>query len=318
MASRARAAAGSSPPRWRVGSPSSTVSAGVASRTANSRPMPSAYRRRPTKPSTSRDSRSTHCASSTSQISGCSAAASASSVSTPRPTRNRSAGGPAARPNAELSASRCGAGSRPIRSRNGIIMRCNAAKPNRNSDSTPTTLSVRTPSAACAVYCSRRVFPMPGSPTITSDRLSPRRTASTRSSRSWRTPLRPTISPGTVRAAGDPGPVTPPGSAPLFPVPPVMPQPERPRRDDVLTRSASRIATRVFDSNSRPSRQLVVRRENLRTNKFDRRSQTRVPGSVNTNCQGRCLSVDDACGHHARRPPHSRAGCPNGPSERLN
>lgn len=60
VASRARAAAGSRPRRWRVGSPSSAVSAGEDARTPNSRPMLSAYSRRPTKARTSRDSRSSH------------------------------------------------------------------------------------------------------------------------------------------------------------------------------------------------------------------------------------------------------------------
>ena len=71
----------------------------------------SARSRRATNASVCADTRSSHCASSTMHTSGCSSAASASRLRTASPTRKRSGGGPALRPNAVLSASRCGPGS---------------------------------------------------------------------------------------------------------------------------------------------------------------------------------------------------------------
>ena len=78
---------------------------------ANTSPTRSASSRRATNASVCADTRSSHCASSTTHSSGCSSATSASRLSTASPTMNRSGGGPAASPNAVLSASRCGPGS---------------------------------------------------------------------------------------------------------------------------------------------------------------------------------------------------------------
>ena len=95
-ARRRRAAAPRSPapavPRARAASPDS--------RSANTKPSRSASSRRATNASVCADTRSSHCASSTTHTSGCSSAASASRLRTASPTRKRSGGGPALRPNA--------------------------------------------------------------------------------------------------------------------------------------------------------------------------------------------------------------------------
>ena len=249
-ASRARAAPGSSPPRRRVGSPSSAVSPGEGSRTPKSKPVLSAYRRRPTKPSTSSDSLSSHCASSTSQISGCSAAAPASSVRAPRPTRNLSAGGPVDKPNAEPSASRCGAGSAPIPSRKGTSMRCSAAKPSRSSDSTPLMLTVRSPVAASAAYRRRLVFPIPASPVITRDRLRPPRIAVIRSSSARQSALRPTSASGSIRASGKSAPAETTGPRAAVAGIPRHDSARSRAEDDAPTRSASGSGSRLHHPNS--------------------------------------------------------------------
>jgi pimeloyl-ACP methyl ester carboxylesterase len=67
-------------------------------------------RRRAANPSACAEARSSHCSSSITQISGRSPATSDNRLSTARPTKNRSGGGPAARPNAVRSASRWGVG----------------------------------------------------------------------------------------------------------------------------------------------------------------------------------------------------------------
>ena len=79
------------------------------------RPGPPAprRRRRATNARACAEARSSHCWSSTTQISGRSPATSDSKPSTARATRNRSGAGPALMPNAVRSASRCGTGSRP-------------------------------------------------------------------------------------------------------------------------------------------------------------------------------------------------------------
>ena len=85
-------------------------------RTANSIITESASRRRATNPRTWPEAPSSHCASSTRQSSGRSAAASASRPRAARATRNRSGGSPDERPNATPMACRWGSGRTPSRS----------------------------------------------------------------------------------------------------------------------------------------------------------------------------------------------------------
>ena len=127
------------------------------------------------------DTRSSHCASSTMHTSGCSSAASASRLRTASPTRKRSGGGPALRPNAVLSASRCGLGSCPRRPSIGAHSACSPANASSISDSTPAARAIRHPSAApdsaaAGRSCRpppRRAGPAPGS----GPRALPRRVA---------------------------------------------------------------------------------------------------------------------------------------------
>ena len=106
-----RASSAASPSITSSGNPSSSCSS-PDSRSANTSPTRSAKSRRATNASVCADTRSSHCASSTMHTSGCSSAASANRLRTATPTRKRSGGGPALRPNAVLSASRCGPGRR--------------------------------------------------------------------------------------------------------------------------------------------------------------------------------------------------------------
>jgi len=85
-------------------------------RAANTNPTDSACRRRATNPRTCAEARSSHCSSSTRQISGWSSATSDSRPRTARPMKNRSGAGPALRPNAVRSALRCGSGKGSRRS----------------------------------------------------------------------------------------------------------------------------------------------------------------------------------------------------------
>ena len=98
-------------PIARLGQPGENVIAGPV-RAAHTTAIRSARRRRATNPRICAEARSSHCASSTRQASGCCSATSANSVSVASPTRNRSGAALALRPNTVASASRCGAGSR--------------------------------------------------------------------------------------------------------------------------------------------------------------------------------------------------------------
>ena len=82
-------------------------------RAANTIATGSAPSRRAANPSACTDARSSHCTSSITQTSGRSLATSDSKLSTARPTKKRSGGGPAAMPNAVRSASCCGPGMLP-------------------------------------------------------------------------------------------------------------------------------------------------------------------------------------------------------------
>ena len=114
--------------------------------------------------------------------SGWSSAASDSSVSAASPTRNRSGGGPASRPNAIFMASRCGAGSAGSSAMNGTSSWCRAANSRLISDSTPMTLETRRSGAESMAYSSSVVLPVPCPPRSTSVPLKPSRTeSSTRS-----------------------------------------------------------------------------------------------------------------------------------------
>ena len=91
--------------------PGENVIAGPV-RAAHTTAIRSANRRRAKNPRICAEAWSSHCASSTTQTSGCCSATSANSVSAASPTRNRSGAVPALRPNTVASASRCGMGSR--------------------------------------------------------------------------------------------------------------------------------------------------------------------------------------------------------------
>ena len=176
--SSSRESSAASPSTTSSGNPSST-SPSPDSRSANTRPTRSARSRRATNAIVWADTRSSHCASSTMQISGRPSATSASRLSTARPTRKRSGGGPALRPNAVLSASRCGLGRCPSPSSIGAHSACRPANANSISDSTPASRTIRHPSAD-ADRCPRRaVLPTPASPRRTSTRLWPVRTPAT-------------------------------------------------------------------------------------------------------------------------------------------
>ena len=102
--SSSAAASSIASPRTRSsGSPASLGSSSV-SRTAKTRPTGSAASRRATNSSVWAEAWSSHCASSTTQIRGCSSATSDRRVSTARPSRKRS--GAAARLQAEYRAER--------------------------------------------------------------------------------------------------------------------------------------------------------------------------------------------------------------------
>ena len=88
------------PEMRRLGRACRRGSASAVSRTPKSSPTRSASSLRATKPSRSADSSSSHCASSITHSTGRVSAASDSSVSTARPTRNGSAGGPDTSPKA--------------------------------------------------------------------------------------------------------------------------------------------------------------------------------------------------------------------------
>ena len=94
----------------------SPLKSALSSRIANIISTDSACSRRAANARACAEARSSHCASSTTHSSGRSAATSDSRLSTARPTRNRSGGGPASRPNAVPRAARCGPGSRSRRS----------------------------------------------------------------------------------------------------------------------------------------------------------------------------------------------------------
>jgi hypothetical protein len=137
--------------------------------------------RRAVAPSTWEDAWSSHCSSSITQSSGRSPAVSDSRLSTARPTRNRSGGGPAATPSAIRSASRCGSGSRPACRNSGAQSRCRPLWASSISDSTPAPRATRQPAVAArpARSSSNTVLSTPGSPQTTSARLPPPRTDST-------------------------------------------------------------------------------------------------------------------------------------------
>ena len=117
----------------------------------------SAIRRRATNASACADARSSHCASSTTHSNGRSRAASARRPSTARPTKKRSGGSPALRPNAVLSASRCGPGSASSRSSIGAHSCCSPAY--ASSISASDARRARDTAAGCPV---RQVFQQGG------------------------------------------------------------------------------------------------------------------------------------------------------------
>ena len=152
-----------------------------------------AQARRPSPPTPHRDgarrrpalcaeAASSHCASSTMQTSGRSSATTDSRLKAARPTRNRSGASPSRKPNAVPSASRCGPGRRPRRSRNGAHSCCNPAYASSISDSIPAARATVHPDACCIRYSSSALLPTPASPRSTSARLGPVRTLATSSS----------------------------------------------------------------------------------------------------------------------------------------
>ena len=141
-ASSARASSSRSPSTSSSGSPASSD---PGSRAANTSPTGSAASRRATNPSACADARSSHCSSSITQISGRSVATSDSRLSTASPTKNRSGGGPAARPNAVRSASCCGPGIPSRWPSIGAHSWCSPAKASSISDCTPGARATRHP-----------------------------------------------------------------------------------------------------------------------------------------------------------------------------
>ena len=83
-----------------------------------------------------------------------------------------------------------------------------AANASSISNCRPATRTTRHPDAASRRYSSSAVLPTPASPRITRARLSPMRTASTRSSRTWHSAARPSSTP--------PVPTVHPGARTLF------------------------------------------------------------------------------------------------------
>ena len=117
------------------------------SRSANTRTIESASKRRATNASTCAEERSSHCASSIRQRRGSSSAASERRLSSASPTRNRSGRAPALRPKAVPSASRWGGGSRARPSSRGAHNWWTPANGSSISDSTPIARRTRQPSA---------------------------------------------------------------------------------------------------------------------------------------------------------------------------
>ena len=157
-----------------VARPSTTSSGSPAmsspgTHAANTRPTGSAASRRAANPSACAEARSSHCASSTTQISGRSPAASDSKPSTARPTKNRSGAGPALRPNAVRSASRCGTGETP---HDPASARTADAAPRRPAPSPtalprpapPGTPRLARPGSPAARSCPRRAHRAPPGP----------------------------------------------------------------------------------------------------------------------------------------------------------
>ena len=125
--SSSRASCSGRPPTRMPGMPSSSTRPSAPSRVPNSSAIRSACTRRPTMARTSRDSWSSHCASSTTQSSGKPAAASARRESAARPAPKRSAGVPSIRPKAQPSALRCRCGNPAIAGRKETSSLCSPA-----------------------------------------------------------------------------------------------------------------------------------------------------------------------------------------------
>ena len=142
----------------------------------------SADNRRATNASACADSRSNHCASSTTQRSGPASAASETRLSTARPTRKRSGGDPMLSPKTVSRASRWGAGRHASRSSSGTHSWCSPANGSSISDSTAAARTTLRSDAESIAYSSSAVLPMPGLPRTTSAALCPPRTLSSRRS----------------------------------------------------------------------------------------------------------------------------------------
>jgi hypothetical protein len=194
--STARASSSRSPPTTSSGSPARSP---VGIRAPNTRPTDSVPSRRARNARTCAEALSSHCSSSTMHTSGRSPATSDSRPRAASPIRNRSAAGPALRPNAVRSASRCGAGRRSRRSSIGAHSWCSTANASSISDWTPTARTTRQPGACPARYSNSAVLPTPGSPRTTRVRLSPARTAATSRSSTPHSARRP-VSSVTVPA----------------------------------------------------------------------------------------------------------------------
>src|SRR3954453_11252193 len=175
------------------------ASSWLAARSTNSIATDSASNRRATNARACAQARSSHCASSTTQTSGRSAATSESRLSEASATRNRSGAGPPLSPNVTPSASRCGTG-RPSRPSNtGAHSWCSVANASSRSDSTPTARSTRMSTADAIAYSTSAVFPIPASPRTTSTPLRPLRAASS-------------SPPSTAHSSRRPRSTSPPGA----------------------------------------------------------------------------------------------------------
>ena len=158
---------------------------------ANSRATGSASDLRATKPSACADSRSTHCASSTTHSRGRSREASASRLNAARPTSSCSGAALLLMPNAVPIAARCGSGSWSSRSSIGAHRAWSAANGRSISASTPEARATLNSVAAPNAYPRRADLPTPGSPRNTRTRLCPPRTTSNSSSSASHSVARP-------------------------------------------------------------------------------------------------------------------------------
>ncbi len=150
-------------------------------------------RRRATNARTCAEARSSHCSSSTRHINGCSSATSEIKLRTARPIRKRFGAGPALTPIAVRNA----LGNRhvfeAIHHRRQQLVKAGEGELHLRLDTRGAHHTAARPSLGDVIQ--QAVFPTPGSPSTTSARLSPERTASMSRPSTLRSLCRP-VSPG--------------------------------------------------------------------------------------------------------------------------